>query len=99
MASAQLHTGNVFEGNQAESNQQQSLDLNNTREAAQATPNNFPENEAGQTSSVGPVGGEHPEGPGNPGEPVPIDGYLPLLLLSGAVLVFYSLKRNKKINI
>lgn len=38
--------------------------------------------------------------PGNPGdEPVPIDDYLPVLLLSGFALVVYYQRRNKEINI
>lgn len=36
------------------------------------------------------------KGPGNPGDPVPIDGYLPVLLLAaGGMIVYYTRKRNK----
>ncbi|WP_312765047.1 hypothetical protein [Epilithonimonas sp.] len=38
-------------------------------------------------------------GPGNPGEPVPIDGYVPLLLIGSLGLMVYYHRRNKRINI
>lgn len=54
-----------------------------------------------QASSFGsvPDPGDQEEGPGNPGEPVPIDDYIPALLLGGLTLVIYYQRRNKKINI
>lgn len=52
------------------------------------------------SSLVGsPVGGEQPEGPGNPGTPVPINGFIFQLLLIGICLIFYFQRKNKKINI
>jgi hypothetical protein len=38
-------------------------------------------------------------GPGNPGEPAPIDGMVPFLLLVGLGLIFYYQRKNKKISI
>ncbi len=38
-------------------------------------------------------------GPGNPGEPAPIDGFVPVLLLVGFGLIFYYQRKNKKISI
>lgn len=35
-------------------------------------------------------------GPGNPGDPVPIDGYLPILLFAaGGMIVYFSRKKSK----
>lgn len=58
--------------------------------------------EEGNPSSFGngmPDPGDQEEGPGNPGEPVPIDGYVPLLIIGGLTLMVYYQRRNKKINI
>jgi len=76
---------NVFEENKAAGNQQSST-------------------EAGRSSSLGaPPAGEQSEGigPGNPGEPepVPVDDYLPLLLIGGLSIVGYYQKRLRKIEI
>lgn len=46
-----------------------------------------------------PDPGDQEEGPGNPGEPVPVDAYIPSLLLVGLSLVVYYQRKNRKINI
>ena len=51
------------------------------------------------TASALPPGGEQPEGPGNPGEPVPINGFVPVLLLTGIMLAIYYQRKKNKINI
>lgn len=53
--------------------------------------------ENGQSSTGVPVGGEHEEGPGNPGEAVPINGVVPVLLLTGMALLAYFYKKNKSL--
>ncbi|WP_374442496.1 hypothetical protein [Epilithonimonas sp.] len=53
--------------------------------------------ENGQSATGVPVGGEHEEGPGNPGEPVPIDGLVPVLLLSSVALLAYFHRKNKSL--
>ena len=57
--------------------------------------------EADQSASLGvPAPGEHEEGPGNPGAPtVPIDDYLPMLIIIGLSLIIFYEKRLRKINI
>lgn len=58
------------------------------------------QDEGGQSSSLVPGPGEQEEGPGNAGdEPVPIDGLLPFLFLTGLVFIIYYKGKNKKINI
>lgn len=37
--------------------------------------------------------------PGGPGEPVPIDDYIPWLLFAGMSIIIYSQRENKKVNI
>ena len=55
---------------------------------------------AGSETQVADNGESSIEIPGNPGaEPVPIDDYIPVLLLSGFALVVYYQRRNKEINI
>ncbi|MCG2791929.1 MAG: hypothetical protein L6262_00070 [Weeksellaceae bacterium] len=67
---------------------------------AQTIPTMAPVEEVSAENSTGVPGpGQHEEGPGNPGEPVPVDAYLPLLLLSAVALIFYYQKKNRKINI
>lgn len=51
--------------------------------------------ENGQSSTGVPVGGEHEEG--NPGEAVPINGVVPVLLLTGMALLAYFYKKNKSL--
>ena len=36
------------------------------------------------------------KGPGNPGEPVPIDGYIPLLLITAVGFIIYQTCKEKK---
>jgi len=94
MSAAQLQTGNVFEENQPLEQHQKPTNIHSDA-VLEAQQNSF-DNES---SSAGLVGGnEQPEAPGNPGEPVPIDGYLPLLLLSAAVLIFYAQRKKIEIN-
>jgi hypothetical protein len=87
---------NVFEQNNAATSQQPS-DVNSsvktdTHEAG------TPSGES-QSSFGVPGPGEHEEGPGNPGEPVPIDGFVPFLLIAGLAFIIYYERKNKKINI
>ncbi len=51
------------------------------------------------TASALPPVGDQPEAPGNPGEPVPINGALPVLILTAVTLVFYYKRKKNKINI
>ena len=51
------------------------------------------------SASALPPGGDQPEAPGNPGEPVPINGLIPVLIISGIALVVYYKRKNNKINI
>lgn len=37
-------------------------------------------------------------GPGNPGDPVPIDVYLPVLLITAFVLIVYQAHKQKEVN-
>lgn len=88
---------NVFDQDQAPANQNtQSLDAVGQ---AEASPMLAPDSEVSESAIGVPGPGDQEEGPGNPGEPVPVDGYLPLLLLGGFVLIFYSHRKIKKINI
>lgn len=87
MSFAQFHD-NVFEQNSTATVQPQT-EADGTEVPA-----------GGSQSSFGVPGpGEQEEGPGNPGEPVPIDGYLPFLLIIGLAFTIYYERRNKKINI
>lgn len=52
-----------------------------------------------QSKTGVPIGDEQEEGPGNPGEPVPVDGLVPILLLSSILLIVYYQKKYRKINI
>lgn len=88
---------NVFDQNQVPAEQQNSPNLNAAQQA-EAAPVLAPDGEASESAMGVPGPGDQEEGPGNPGEPVPINGYIPVLLLSGLALIFYS-QRNKKINI
>lgn len=88
---------NVFDQNQVPAEQQNSPNLNAAQQA-EATPVLAPDGEASESAMGVPGPGDQEEGPGNPGEPVPINGYIPVLLLSGLALIFYS-QKNKKINI
>ena len=67
---------------------------NQTVQNSSADDNTF---ENGQSSTGVPVGGEHEEGPGNPGEAVPINGVVPVLLLTGMALLAYFYKKNKSL--
>lgn len=89
---------NVFDQDQVPAEQQNSPSLG-TAQQTEAGPVLGPDGEVSSESAMGVPGpGDQEEGPGNPGEPVPIDGYVPVLLLSGLALIFYS-QRNKKVNI
>lgn len=37
------------------------------------------------------------KGPGNPGDPVPIDSYIPLLLITAIGFIIYQTKKDKKL--
>ena len=82
MSAAQFKE-NTFD-NQSNQNVQPSSSDNNTFEN-------------GQSSTGVPVGGEHEEGPGNPGEPVPINGVVPVLLITSIALLAYFHKKNKSL--
>ena len=91
---------NVFDQDQATPNQDQHSPSVIEPAQAEATPTLVPNEEASSESAIGVPGpGEHEEGPGNPGEPVPISGYLPLLLLIAFSLIIYTQRKNKKVNI
>ena len=81
---------NAFDNEHSKLNQQNSQELSAT-EINQG-------NTFDQEQSAVPQGGEQPEGPGNPGEPVPINGVVPILILSGLSLIFYYQRKNRKIN-
>ncbi|RRQ45324.1 hypothetical protein DTW91_10670 [Chryseobacterium sp. SC28] len=67
---------------------------------AEAVPSMVPDDEVFTEPSTDlPDSGELERGPSNPGETVPVNGYLPLLLLSAVALIFYYQKKNRKINI
>lgn len=93
-------TDNVFEQQHSTAAPQQSTNMNSATQA-EANQNSFAPQEENQSSSlVGVPGpGEHEEGPGNPGEPVPINDYIPYLLILGVFLMIYYQIKNKKINI
>lgn len=79
---------NAFDNNEhSKVNQENAANQNSTFEAEQSS------------ASALPPGGEQPENPGNPGEPVPINGVIPILLLSGLALAVYYQRKNNKINI
>lgn len=76
--------------------------LINMATAQEAVQNRFEESEhsaaeytEGKTDATakGPVTAY---GPGNPGEPVPVDDYIPLLLLTGVGIIFYTTYRKKQ---
>lgn len=54
---------------------------------------------ADQSAFGVPAPGDQEEGPGNPGEPVPIDGYVAFLLLGGLSLIFYHKRKDKEVKI
>ena len=90
-------TDNVFDKNKTSAGQSASLNGSSTSGA---------ESDAftttGSSSGTGvPGAGEQEEGigPGNPGEPVPINDYIPYLLALGVFLMIYYQVKNKKINI
>lgn len=84
---------NAFE--QKKSTVQQQSEMNGL------TQENGTENPSGENqSSLGvPDPGDHEEGPGNPEEPVPINGFVPLLLVAGLSFIIYFERKNRKINI
>lgn len=56
------------------------------------------ENERGAKSEK-PVDGDIHTAPGNPGDPVPIDSHIPLLLLSGIIIAaVLTVKQRKTYN-
>ncbi len=72
------YTDNVFDQNKAVTGESTSL---NRSTQAEENSGVFTPNEGDQSSSLGVPGpGEHEEAPG---EPVPIDDYIPLLLIAG----------------
>lgn len=102
MSLAQFKAESEFDNNNQiqshERSRQTGVDQYDPAKAQTAPDNSFGAEEQ-QGSGLVPNGGEHPEGPGNPGEPVPIDGLIPILLLGGLSLIFYYQRKNKKINI
>ena len=38
------------------------------------------------------------KGPGNPGEPVPVDDYIPFLLITALGLIVYQVRKQKQVN-
>lgn len=91
---------NVFEQQQqSTAGQQQSAPLNAATQA-ETNASFGSESTSESSSAIGVPGpGEHEEGPGNPGEPVPIDDYVPYLLVISLFLMIYYQAKNKKINI
>lgn len=86
---------NTFDQNQNEHHQSSGLNAGAKTESGQGF---F--NEGNQSSLNGVPGpGDHEEGPGNPGEPVPIDNYLFFLFLSSFGFIFYYQSKKRKINI
>jgi len=77
---------NVFDQDQSKVEQRQAQDQN--AQVGAYDPNG--ESSDGNVESIGP---------GNPGEPAPIDGLLPFLLMAGFGLIFYYQRKNIKINI
>jgi len=87
-----------FQDNAFEQNKptvQKQSDINSSAEAN----GTFDSARESQSSLGVPGPGDHEEGPGNPGEPVPIDGLVPLLLIAGLSFIVYFERKNKKINI
>ncbi|WP_027385131.1 hypothetical protein [Epilithonimonas caeni] len=80
---------NVFDSEQSKT-EQNTQDIETQKQSANTFDSNVEQSPNDTTQSLGP---------GNPGEPVPIDGYLPLLLISSLGLVFYYQRKNKKVNI
>lgn len=37
------------------------------------------------------------KGPGNPGDPVPVDNYIPFLIITALGLIIYQVRREKKV--
>jgi len=91
---------NVFDQDQAAPSQDQHSPSVIEPAEAEAAPMLVPNDQVSSESAIGVPGpGEQEEGPGNPGEPVPINGYIPLLLVSALALILYTQRRNKKVNI
>lgn len=89
-------TENVFAQDQATADQQALDKIPNEAEATQT----FTPVEEEQSSLIGAPGpGDQEEGPGNPGNPVPINGYIPVLLAGALSLIIYYQRKNRKINI
>lgn len=55
------------------------------------------ENEAAQKKAEQPKAGGFQNRGGNPGEPVPIDNHLPLLLLSGVMIIAALTYKQRKL--
>lgn len=94
------YSDNMFDQNQTTTGQQQPSSTN-VASQAEANQNTYIPTEAEQSSSsIGVPGpGDQEEGPGNPGEPVPINDYIPYLLTVGVFLMIYYQVKNKKVNI
>lgn len=91
------YTDNVFDQNKAPTGESAGLDRSTQAEENSGV---FAPTEEDQSSSLGVPGpGEHEEAPGNPGEPVPINDYIPYLVVVGLFLIVYYQRKNKKINI
>lgn len=99
MSLAQFKAESEFDNNNQIQSHERSRQTGVDQYDAQIAPDKTFGAEEQQSSGLVPSGGEHPEGPGNPGEPVPIDGLIPILLLSGLSLIFCYQRKNKKINI
>ncbi|MEC5156964.1 hypothetical protein [Chryseobacterium sp. MP_3.2] len=66
---------------------------------AQQTSNRFEEEDArlnqNEVDNAEPFKDELPQGPGNPGEPVPINGYIPVLILTAVGIIMYrNMQKN-----
>lgn len=91
---------NVFDQDQAAPNQDQHSPNVMEPNQTEAAPMMVPNDQVSSESAIGVPGpGEHEEGPGNPGEPVPINGYIPFLIVSAFALILYTQRKNKKVNI
>lgn len=94
------YTDNVFDKSQTATTTQQPSTMSGVS-TAEPNQSEYDPTEAEQSSSsVGVPGpGDQEEGPGNPGEPVPINDYIPYLLILGVFLMIYYQIKNKKVNI
>lgn len=55
------------------------------------------ENEAVETTKETSESSEYGKGPGNPGDTVPIDEYIPLLVLTALGIIIYKTRKNRNL--